>query len=174
VDTLAGIFHALHVEGIKLLANIIAFLIFFGILYKFAWKKIGDALEHRRSLIRNGLEEIEQGRKEIERLKEEYAGKIRAIEAEAQLRFGRIEAEARDQAAVILAEASGKAHKYMEGARKEIEQEVAQARRVLMSEISSIARGAAEKILERQINEADSRALVESFLSDLERAKTAV
>ena len=169
-----SILHSLGIEGPKLLTNIAAFVIFFGVLYKFAWKNVGDMLEARRTRIRADLEAIEEGRKEIERLKAEYASKIREIESEAQLRFGRIEAAARDKAAEILAEASGKAHKFLEGARKDIENEVEQARRALIAEISSLACAAAEKVLERQINEADSRRLVESFLADLERNKTAV
>lgn len=171
---LNDILHSLGVEGAKLLTNVIAFLIFFGLLYKFAWKKVGDSLESRRTLIRDGLDEIERGRKDIERLKEEYVTKIREIEREAQLRYGRIEADARDKAAEILAEASGKAHKYIEGARKDIENEVEQARRALIAEVSALALTATEKVLERQINEADGRKLIESFLADLERTKAAV
>lgn len=174
MTVLTGVLQTLGVEGIKLLTNIAAFLIFFGILYKFAWKNLGDTLEARRSRIRSELESIEEGKKEIERLKAEYLSKIREIETEAQLRFGRIEADARDKAAGILAEASGKAHKFIEAARKDIENEVEQAHRALMAEVSTLARVAAEKVLERQINEADSRRLVESFLADLERTKTAV
>lgn len=174
MDVLKGIFQALGGEGIKLLTNIVAFLIFFGILYKFAWKKVTDTLESRRTLIRDGLDEIERGRKEIERLKEEYVTKFREIEREAQLRYGRIEADARDKAAEILAEASGKAHKYIEGARKDIENEVEQARRELIAEVSTLALAAAEKVLERQINEADGRKMIESFLADIERTKAAV
>jgi len=174
VTVLTSVLQTLGVELVKLVANIAAFLIFFGILYKFAWKNLGDTLEARRTRIRNELEAIDEGKKEIERLKAEYLSKIREIEVEAQLRFGRIEADARDKGAAILAEASGKAHKFMEGARRDIENEVEQARRALMAEVSALARAAAEKVLERQINEADSRRLVESFLADLERSKTAV
>lgn len=174
MEVLQSILQALGVQGVKLLTNIVAFLIFFGILYKFAWKTLGDTLESRRTRIRDDLDSIERGKKEIEQLKAEYLGKIREIEAEAQLRFGRIEAEARDKGAEILAEASGKAHKFMESARKDIENEVEQARRALMVEISVLVQAAAEKVLERQINEVDSRRLVESFLADLERSKTSV
>ena len=168
------ILKSLGVEFTKVGTNILAFLIFFGILYKFAWKNIGGTLEARRSRIRRELEELEQGRKEIEKLKTEYTTRIKEIEAEAQLRFGRIEAEARDKAAEIMKEASGKAHKFIEGARKDIENEAEQARHALISEISTLACAAAAKVLERQINESDGRKLVESFLADLERAKTAV
>ena len=174
MNVLTGVLQTLGVEFVKLLTNILAFLIFFGLLYKFAWKNVGGVLEARRTRIRAELEAIEEGRKEIERLKAEYLSKIREIETEAQLRFGRIEAAARDKAADILAEASGKAHKFIESARKDIENEVEQARHALIGEISTLACAAAEKVLERQINEADGRRLVESFLTDLERSKTAV
>lgn len=174
MDVLKSVLTTLGVDGAKLLTNIIAFLLFFGILYKFAWKSVGETLEARRSRIRRELDEIERGRIEIERLKQEYVTKIAAIESEAQLRFGRIEAEARDKAAGILAEASGKAHRFMESARRDIEMEVEQAHRALIAEISTLARAAAEKVLERQINEGDSRKLVESFLEDLGHHKTAV
>ncbi len=168
------ILQSLGVEGPKVLANVAAFLIFFAILYKFAWKDVGDALEDRRRRIATQLDDLDRGKKEIEQLRQDYLSKIRAIEAEAQLRFGRIEAEARDKSAEILAEASGKAHKYLEGARKDIEMEVAQARRSLVAEVAALARAAAEKVLERQINDADSQRLVESFLAELERSRTAV
>ncbi len=174
MDVLKSVLESLGVEGAKLLTNIIAFVLFFGILYRFAWKGISDTIEGRRIKIRKDLDAIEEGKREVERLKQEYLKKISAIEAEAQLRFGRIEAEARDKAAGILAEASGKAHKFMESARRDIENEAEQARRALMAEISALARSAAQKILEREINELDARRLVETFLTDFEKSKQAV
>lgn len=169
-----SILHSLGVEGPKVLTNVIGFLVFFGILYKLAWKRVGDALESRRDSIRRQLEELEQGRREIERLKEEYRTKIGAIEAEAKSRVERIESDAREKARQAISDASDKAHTLLENARKTIELEVEHARRDLVGEIAALARAAAEKVLEREINEDDSRKLVESFLTDLERSKAAV
>lgn len=173
MDILKGVLSSLGVEGEKLLTNIVAFLIFFGILYQFAWKKLGGTIEDRRERIRRELDDIEKGKQDIERLKEEYRTKIREIQAEAELRFGRIEREAGEKAYHILSEASDKAHKYLETSRQTIAQEAEQARRALMAEITALARAAAEKVLEREIDEADNRKLVESFLADLEKHKTA-
>lgn len=171
---MASILQSLGVEGIKVVTNVLAFLIFFGILYKFAWKNIGGALDDRRRRIRQELEDIESGKREIEKLREEYRTKIGVLEAEAKLRLERIENEAHERGGQIMLEAHAKARATLENARRTIETEVEQARRQLVSEIAALARAAAEKVLEREINEDDSRKLVESFLSDLDRSKTAV
>lgn len=168
---LAEIAEKLGIHAPVLISNIAAFLLFFAILYKFAWKNVGAALDQRRAQIQDQFDRIEQGKAEIEVLKAEFKGKLKELEAEKQERFAKIEAAAKEQAKRITGDAEASAARLRADTEAAILREVEKAKQALAAEVAGIARAAAEKILKREIDAASSRKLVDDFMEDLRKVK---
>jgi F-type H+-transporting ATPase subunit b len=60
----------------ELIAQIISFLILFFILRAFAWKKFLNILDQRKERIAAEFNKIESAKAQLEKLKQEYEGKL--------------------------------------------------------------------------------------------------
>lgn len=140
--------------NLTLIGQMIAMTVFVVFCMKFVWPPLLQAIEERQEKISEGLAAAEQGQERLE---------------EAQQEADKIIAEARDQATAILDQAHSRANEIVaEGKAKgvkererqlaaasaEIEQETNRAREELRGEVSAIAVASAEKILQREIDEA--------------------
>src|SRR5947208_6180589 len=63
--------------------TIVTFLALLGLLARFAWRPLLDALERRQDAIRKSLDEAQQARKELERLHAESARIVAQARVEA-------------------------------------------------------------------------------------------
>ena len=63
--------------------TIVVFLVLLGLLAKFAWRPLLEALDSRQAAITKSLDDAQQARKELERLTQESAAIIRTARVEA-------------------------------------------------------------------------------------------
>ena len=146
--------------NISLFGQMITFLIFVGVVMKFIWPPLMEAVEERRKKIADGLAAAERGQQDL---------------AKAESRVEELITDARGQAAEILDQARGRANEIIaegkaEGqrerdrqliaARAEIEQETNSAREELRNQVSAVALAGAEKILKREIDATSHEALL--------------
>ncbi|MEO1596630.1 MAG: F0F1 ATP synthase subunit B [Pseudomonadota bacterium] len=149
--------------NISLFGQMITFLIFVGVVMKFIWPPLMEAVEERRKKIADGLAAAERGQQDL---------------AKAESRVEELITDARGQAAEILDQARARANEIIaegkaEGqrerdrqllaARAEIEQETNSAREALRNQVSAVALAGAEKILKREIDATTH----ESLLADM-------
>ena len=140
--------------NLTLIGQMIAMTVFVVFCMKFVWPPLLQAIEERQEKISEGLAAAEQGQERLE---------------SAQQEADKIIADARDQATGILDQAHSRANEIVaEGKAKgvkererqlaaaaaEIEQETNRVREELRGEVSAIAVASAEKILQREIDEA--------------------
>lgn len=140
--------------NLTLIGQMIAMTVFVVFCMKFVWPPLLQAIEERQEKISEGLAAAEQGQERLE---------------SAQQEADKIIADARDQATSILDQAHSRANEIVaEGKAKgvkererqlaaaaaEIEQETNRVREELRGEVSAIAVASAEKILQREIDEA--------------------
>lgn len=138
----------------------VTFLIFVGVVMKFIWPPLMEAVEERRKKIADGLAAAERGQQDL---------------AKAESRVEELITDARGQAAEILDQARARANEIIaegkaEGqrerdrqllaARAEIEQETNSAREELRNQVSAVALAGAEKILKREIDATSHEALL--------------
>lgn len=151
--------------------TIIVFLIVFGLLAKFAWKPILAALKQREDFIRDSIEGAKRERAEAERLLKEYTERIEKarVEATAIVEEGKRDAEA----------ARRRIH---DDARKEAEEMIARARReigiarddavhALADRTLDLATLLAGKIMAKQLNAEDHRALLEESIAEMTKVQ---
>lgn len=151
------------------LTTIIAFVIFFWAMKKFAWGPVITVLDERQMNIEQGFADIERKQAAADKLEQEYAGRLRDIETEARARIQEAIAEGRKAAAEINEKAREEAGQITERAKRNIELEFAKARHELRDEIVAISLQASERLLRERLDEPGQRRLVTSFIDELER-----
>jgi len=141
------------------------------VLAFFVWWRVpaflAAALDRRAEAIAKELEQASQIRKEAERVLLEYRQKASAAKSEAE----HILRETKEEAERYAAEARAQLQVQMERRAKLAEQQIAQAEARAMLEIreaaANAAAAAAEKIIAATLDDARSRAMIDSSIKDL-------
>ena len=140
--------------NLTLIGQMIAMTVFVLFCMKFVWPPLLQAIEERQAAIESGLKAADASKEAL---------------VEAQAEADKIIADARQQATGILDQAHARANeivaegktagakereRQLAAAEAEIEQETNRAREELRGQVSAIAVASAQKILEREIDEA--------------------
>jgi len=137
------------------------------VLRKWAWGPILGALNAREERIQQALDSAAQERDEAARLLQEHHDLLDGSRDEAQ----KILAEGRKASerlrAELLDEARKQRDQIVERAREDIERERDAALDVLRREAVDLSISAAGRVLEREVDSAENRRLVEEYLADL-------
>lgn len=152
-------------------AQALTFLIFLWILKKFAWKPILNVLDSRRNHITSEFERIGTLEKEVNTLKTNYEEKIKNIESEARTKIQEAVNDGRRVAEEIAEKARADARIITEKAKKKVDIELAKARAQLKDEVITLTLKTAEKLMRVTIDENKNRALIDSFIDDMENAE---
>ena len=147
-------------------------LLLFGItmfvLGKFAFPRIGEALEKRANAIRDNIEASERQREEADELLEEYRQRLR----EAREQADDILARARKASEAAVAEATSegrtKREELVAAARKDIETETRRSLEQIRKEVADLTVLATEKITRKALDDDDQRRLVEEALAEVD------
>ena len=144
------------------------FLITMGVLAKFAFPKIGEALEKRANAIRENIEASEKQREEANKLLEEYRHRL----TEAREQADDIAARARKagEAAVAEATSEGKAKReeLVAAARKDIETETRRSLEQIRREVADLTVLATEKVTRKSLDDADHKRLIDDALGEVD------
>lgn len=145
------------------------FLIFFGVLYKFAWPQILNAVHARNERIRSSLLSAEKAREEMIKLQADNEEILRKARGEREL----IVREARDAAEKIISEARDKAiaeaNIIIAKSRTLIEREKATAMTEIRQQVASISLEIASKVvLEKLSSDKEQEQLIEKYLKEIE------
>lgn len=143
------------------------FLVVFGAL---AWKglpAIKKTMNERTEKIRADIEGAEAAKAEADKVLAEYHSQL----ADARNEAARILEEARQDADAVKAERIAAIQPEIDEMRAraaaEIEASKAQALSELRGEITAIALGAAERVVERNLDDATNRALIDSYIDSV-------
>ncbi len=153
------------------LTQIFGFLLLLWLLKLFAWKPVLKILDERRERIAQGLKEIEEAKKELLILKEDYKCKLDKIDQEARGRIQEAVAQARKISAEIQEESRQEAKKILEKTQDTILIEMAKAKVSLKEEIVNLALTATEKLIKEKLDQGKDRELVSQFIQELDKLK---
>jgi F-type H+-transporting ATPase subunit b len=138
------------------------------ILRKYAFPRIGEALEKRRVMIEDSIEHANQTRREADKLLEEYRARLKEAREQAEDIIARSrkaaeshEAEAKDRARAEHQEA-------MERTRREIEAETRRALDAIRKEVAELTIIATEKVARKSLDGDDQKRLIEEALSEVD------
>jgi F-type H+-transporting ATPase subunit b len=151
---------------VQYLAAIILFILAYMILSKGAWPKIMKGLEDRENKIREEIAAAEDARKQADTAMQEYQTRLAEAKAEAAKLLAETKAEQSRLAADLKVKAEAELNELREQARQGIEAAKRAAINEIYRDTVTLSTMVAEKILQRELNEADQRQLVEETLGE--------
>ena len=152
--------------------EVLSFAILLFVLYKFAFPGILSALEEREKKIRDSLDQAERHRTEAERKLKEYEAKLAAASKEAE----GILVAAKERAQRLMEEneqrLTTEAERIKGDATREIDHERRKAIQDIRTQTTDLALMVAEKVIQRSLNDADTRRLADEALDALAKSST--
>ncbi len=148
----------------------LTFLIFMFLLGKLGWKPLLGALDARESSIRDSIESAKSERQEAERILEEHKQLVAAAHRERAGALAAAQEEGERLKAEILEEARKQREQILAKADAQVQSGLRQAQAELRAETVDLAIRAAGKLLDKNLDDATQRQLVERHLADLERS----
>lgn len=155
------------VEPATLIVTIINLFLQMWVVKKFFLNKVLDILDKRRAAADQEIEQAEAAKDEALQMKETYEENMKQAKAQANELLAAAQKTATARSEEIIGEAKAQAAQIKEKASADIALEKKNALNSAKDEISGIAMAIAEKVVERQLNEADQEKLVNQFIDDL-------
>ena len=152
--------------------TIVTFLVLAGLLRKFAWRPMLDALERRHEAIRKSLDEAKQAQKEMDRLNDESTRLLAAARAEADEIISRTRADAARAGEDMKQKARADAENIVRNAQREIALETSRALRKVREEAVDLSVAIASKILQRNLSKEDNERLIAETLKSIQSSQT--
>jgi F-type H+-transporting ATPase subunit b len=151
--------------------TLITFLVLLALLAKFAFKPIAEALDRRGQTIKQSIEESQRHQAEAKKLMEDYQKQL----AEARAEAGRIIEEARGLGEKVRKEVVDKANTeasaVVQRAQEEIQRQKDKGIQEMKDTVASLSVQIASRVIEKEVNEATHRQLVETLLKDLTKVR---
>lgn len=162
---------ALGIDGWKLIVQLVAFVVFVGLFWRYALGPITRVLDQRQERIRESMEAAERMQAELQAT----AARNEQILAEARRDAQQILAQAREQGEALVArareEASRQADEYLARAQETLRNETEQARLQLRQEVAELAILAATRIIRKELDPATQARLIEETLAEASAAR---
>ena len=152
------------IGGWNILVTICNTIITFLIVKKFLFKPVRKILAARAEEVQAMYDQAEADRAEAAAMKKDYTESIANAKAEAAQITQSATRRATVRSEEILAEASRQATDLKKKAEQSIEMERKKAMNEIKDEIADLSIMIASKVVERDINEADHKRMIEDFI----------
>lgn len=145
---------------------LIAFLVIWVVLAKFAWPMIVGMLDKRQETIKNNLDEAEAAKIEAQRSLEEYKKQLADARREAAGIVDEARRAGEQVKADITAQAQAQADEMIAKAKKSIEKEKLAAIADLQSSVADLSVTVAGRFIGEGLSDADQRKLIEKYVAE--------
>ncbi len=161
-------------EGGLMFWTLVVFGIVLAALYKFAYPYILGAVEAREQSIRELLAAAARDREEAQAFLEQQRRQLEETRAQAQEIFAEARAAGERMRQELLAQARQEQQEMLERTRRDIHAETERALDALRRDAVVLAIAAAEKLVQRNLDDEHNRRLVRDFLAEAEHRATTV
>jgi F-type H+-transporting ATPase subunit b len=148
--------------------TVLAFLVAFFVLRKWAWPAITEALDKRQRAIEESIDTAERARTEAAGLLEEYRERLKEARGQADEIVARARKAGEVHERESLEEARAKRDELMEQTRRDIQAETRRAIQEIRNEVADLTIMATEKVTRKALDSDDQRRLVEEALAELD------
>ena len=155
----------------NLLFSAITVLVLYLILKHFFFEKVHKFMEARKAAVQDNLDRAKATEEEAQALLSEYQATLSNAEEEKRAIIKKAKAEADRRADAIVGEAEIQAQRIVSEAHENMRAEEEKAVVQLKKEVSSLAVLAAERIMQRELDEKSQQALVDQVLEEAAREK---
>ncbi|UIJ39474.1 F0F1 ATP synthase subunit B [Desulfobaculum bizertense] len=146
------------------LFRVVNFILFAGIIWKFAGSKIVDTLSGRRKNIETQLVDLAERREEAEKQLAEVETSIANIKQEREAIVAEFQAQGEKLKASIIEEANQSAEKILAQAKLSADQERRAAVKQVRAEVAELVVEAAEELLTKKLNAKEQTKLIDDSL----------
>jgi F-type H+-transporting ATPase subunit b len=147
---------------------LLAFGVTFLILRKYAFPRIGEALDRRQRAIEESIDAAVRTREEAETLLAEYRQRLTEARAQADEIVAKAERAGEVHREETLTAAKAQREELIEQTRRDVEAETRRAIQEIRREVADLTVLATEKVTRKTLSEEDQRRLVEDALSELD------
>lgn len=151
----------------------VVFVVLLILLAKFAFKPIAQALDRRGESIRKSIEEAEKQRADAKKLMDDYQKQL----AEARNEAGKIIEEARQLGERVRKEvvdkSNAEASAAVQRAQEEIQRQKEKGIQEMKDTVAALSVQIASRVIEKELNEATHRELVDNLIKDLSKVQRA-
>jgi F-type H+-transporting ATPase subunit b len=148
--------------------TVLAFLVAFFVLRKWAWPAITEALDKRQKTIEESIDTAEKARAESAALLDEYRSRLREARSQAEEIIARARKAGEVHERETVEEARAKREELMAQTRRDIEAETRRAIQEIRAEVADLTILATEKVTRKSLDEGDQKRLVEEALGELD------
>ena len=150
-----------------LLGQMISFIILIWFSVKFIWPPLIQAIEERQQKIAEGLAAADNAQKNLAQADAKVAEELKAARAKANEIIEQAHQRANALIDAAKADAIAEAQRQKALAEAEIEAAANRAKEELRKQVSALAVLGAEKLLKREINANDQKALIDELAAQL-------
>ena len=151
----------------QILISLINLVLLFLIVKKFLFGPVKAVLEKRNNEIESGYESAKRARDEAESDREKWSQAVSGAKAQADEILQNAADNAKYRGEKIISEANERAEGIIRTAKNESELERKKAADSIKHEIIEVSGALTAKMLEREINTDDHRALIDSFIKEI-------
>ena len=153
--------------NITLLGQMITFAILIWFSVKFIWPPLTKAIEERQQKIAEGLAAADNAQKNLAQADAKVAEELKAARAKANEIIEQAHQRANQLIDAAKADAIAEGNRQKALAEAEIEAAANRAKEDLRKQVSLLAVTGAEKLLKREINANDQKALIDELAAQL-------
>lgn len=152
----------------QILISLANLVILFVLLKKFLYKPVKNLLAQRQAEIDGQYKSAQEAQELADKSKAEWEKRLDGAQGEAEEIIQRATEKASTHGERIIDEARERADEIIRRAESDAELELKKAREQIKEEIVSVSTALTEKVLEREVGDADHRRLIDSFIEDLD------
>jgi len=149
--------------------TLLAFIIVFFVLRKFAFPRITEMLDKRTEKIEGDLKNAEFTREEAEKMLAEYKQQLDAARTEAKKIMDEGKALGENLRKETVAKATEEANQLIKRAQEEIGREKEKAIKELQAQIADISIEVASKVMQSTLNKQEHAKLIDQYISEVGR-----
>jgi F-type H+-transporting ATPase subunit b len=157
----------LHFEWTNLVIVIVAFLILYWLLNRYAFGPLFSVMEKRRELIKQQMDEAAQTRNQATQFVEEQKAALQQARKDAQDIIEQARQTSNSQAEQLINQAKEESVRLKNEAARDIETEKNKAVAALRSEIGAVSVQIASKVLQKEVDPKAQEQLVDNYLKDV-------
>jgi len=165
VVVFADILGSFGINALAFISQLISFGIVFLILWRYGFPAILRTLEKRQNVIREGIENAERARRDLQEASARVEQILLDARRQANETITQATKAAEREASRIHEEALERSHLVEQQQIARIRQEAAQAREELSRLVVNLSITAAAKVISKSVDTNDNRRLVEEFVS---------
>jgi F-type H+-transporting ATPase subunit b len=151
--------------------TLLTFLVMLGLLAKFAFKPIAQALDKRNEMIKASLAEAEKARAEVKKMSDEAKKAIDAARLEGNKILDETRAVAENVRKEIISKANAEAGELVTRAQEEIQRQKQQALVELRQTVADLSVKVSEQVIQQRLDEQLHRQLAEQFIANVAKKK---